>query len=166
MANIKLARIDYRLIHGQVITTWVKRTDINKIIIINDELANDDFMTSIYTMSAPPGIDVTVYSVSQAKKVWEENEFGSGNVFLLFRNCEEALLTLEAGVKYSELNVGGIAKEPGKQTVIGPVSLSKEEFNMLKKIDETGVDVYVQVLPGETKFTMSQLVKNLKFGEE
>ena len=49
MANISLIRIDSRLIHGQVITKWVKIAKANRIIIIDDELAQDDFMASIGT---------------------------------------------------------------------------------------------------------------------
>ena len=58
MSDIALIRIDSRLIHGQVITKWVKIAKANRIIIIDDELAQDDFMASIYTASAPKGISV------------------------------------------------------------------------------------------------------------
>ena len=51
---INLARIDDRLIHGQVITTWVKNHDIEQILIINDKVAGDSVQQSVITMSAPP----------------------------------------------------------------------------------------------------------------
>lgn len=41
--SIVHARIDYRLIHGQVITKWLKRSDANKIIVIDDPLSRDPF---------------------------------------------------------------------------------------------------------------------------
>lgn len=40
MKNIALARIDDRLIHGQVVTAWIKQYPINKILIIDDELSS------------------------------------------------------------------------------------------------------------------------------
>ena len=39
--DIRLARIDDRLIHGQVATAWSKMTGINRIIVVSDEVAND-----------------------------------------------------------------------------------------------------------------------------
>ena len=53
MAKISLVRIDSRLIHGQVITKWRKIHKVTKIIIVDNELAKDDFMIHIYEASAP-----------------------------------------------------------------------------------------------------------------
>ena len=55
MAEISLFRIDFRLIHGQVIVKWLKQTPTDRIVIIDDQLAKDDFMADIYRMSAPRG---------------------------------------------------------------------------------------------------------------
>ncbi len=41
--SIVLARIDDRLIHGQVMTSWLNYTGANKIIVIDDVTANDSF---------------------------------------------------------------------------------------------------------------------------
>ena len=49
--GVKLTRIDYRLIHGQVITKWTNKAAANRIIVVNDELAKDKFMASVYTWS-------------------------------------------------------------------------------------------------------------------
>ena len=45
--NIVLCRVDERLIHGQVMTAWVKKAWIKKIILVDDELASDDFMKEV-----------------------------------------------------------------------------------------------------------------------
>ena len=44
MADIKVARIDFRLIHGQVITKWIKYYPVDMIVIVDDALGSDDFM--------------------------------------------------------------------------------------------------------------------------
>ena len=51
---IEFVRIDDRLIHGQVATTWVKKYDIEQIIIVNDKVAGDKIQQSVLKMSAPP----------------------------------------------------------------------------------------------------------------
>ena len=52
MAEISLIRIDFRLIHGQVVTKWVKQANANRIIIVNDMLAKDEFLASVYKMAS------------------------------------------------------------------------------------------------------------------
>lgn len=53
MSTVSLLRIDDRLIHGQVMTGWVKHINATKIIIIDDELVHDDFMISVLEMAVP-----------------------------------------------------------------------------------------------------------------
>ncbi|SES95330.1 PTS system sorbose subfamily IIB component [Enterococcus malodoratus] len=54
--SIVLARIDDRLIHGQVMTSWLNYTGANRIIIVDDETANDTFLKMIVTSVAPANI--------------------------------------------------------------------------------------------------------------
>ncbi len=61
MAEIVLCRIDSRLIHGQVMTKWVNQSQANKIVVVSDELANDEFMLEIYLLSAPAGVKIECY---------------------------------------------------------------------------------------------------------
>ena len=56
MKNIVLTRIDDRLIHGQVVTAWIKQYPINKILIIDDELSQNRLMERIYKAAAPMGV--------------------------------------------------------------------------------------------------------------
>ena len=49
--DIRLARIDDRLIHGQVATAWSKMTGINRIIVVSDEVANDQLRKFLFERS-------------------------------------------------------------------------------------------------------------------
>ena len=73
--SIVHARIDYRLIHGQVITKWLKRSNADKIIVIDDELYNDPFLAEVYKMAAPSGIEVIMTSIEETTTRWNEKNF-------------------------------------------------------------------------------------------
>ena len=60
MSNILLARIDDRLIHGQVMTSWVRFVKSKNILIIDDETYHDTFIRSFITMVVPRGIQIQV----------------------------------------------------------------------------------------------------------
>jgi len=42
-----LARIDCRLIHGQVVEAWVPHTSADSLIVANDDLAGNPFLRSV-----------------------------------------------------------------------------------------------------------------------
>lgn len=83
MGKIVLTRIDSRLIHGQVMTKWVNQVQANKIVVVSDQLANDEFMRSIYLMSAPAGIEVLCLTEEDAVEQYEKDVYGNGNILLL-----------------------------------------------------------------------------------
>lgn len=51
-----LARIDSRLLHGQVATAWTKATQPNRIIVVSDAVAKDDLRKKLIEQAAPPGV--------------------------------------------------------------------------------------------------------------
>lgn len=58
--SIELTRVDFRLIHGQVITRWLTQCQINEIVTIDNELAKDLFMQEVFKMAAPKGVKITI----------------------------------------------------------------------------------------------------------
>lgn len=63
MAKLMMTRVDYRLIHGQVAGQWTKSLDVNKVVILDDVTAADEFMLEVFEVIAPVGTEVTVYTV-------------------------------------------------------------------------------------------------------
>ena len=43
MRNIVLARVDDRLIHGEVVSVWTPALSVNHIVIVDDGVAADAF---------------------------------------------------------------------------------------------------------------------------
>ena len=72
MEQLLLARVDDRLIHGQVMTAWMKLLPAKEILIADDKVAKDPFMTQVLTMAAPAGVKVKVYSVEEAAKALKD----------------------------------------------------------------------------------------------
>ena len=53
MAEITLARVDDRLVHGQVMQVWTKGHGTNAAYVIDDATAADEFMKEIYEPPSP-----------------------------------------------------------------------------------------------------------------
>ena len=109
MAKKLAVRVDDRLIHGQVVTQWVKVFHAQKIVVIDDQVAIDKMQKSILKFAAPPDLKVSILSVEKAAEDWKKNKFGSGNVFVLFRDVKQIAELQEAGVSFDEITIGQMA---------------------------------------------------------
>ena len=62
MQNLVLTRIDDRLIHGQVMTAWIKNRKANQVVIIDDDVANDEYMIDVLEMAIPEEIAIGIFT--------------------------------------------------------------------------------------------------------
>ncbi|MDI3480674.1 MAG: sorbose system component [Tepidanaerobacteraceae bacterium] len=149
MLNIVLTRIDDRLIHGQVMAAWSKFTKANRIMIIDDLVANDPFMGKILKMAAPPGMKVDVYNVKQATEILKNTHSSADRVIILAKYPKTIYELIEAGVEIKDLNVGGMAAGPGRKTLYKNISASAEEKEVFKDIISRGTYVYIKIIPDD-----------------
>lgn len=157
MGQIKFARIDGRLIHGQVATGWSNSVGIDNIYIVDNPTSTDDFMKMIYiNLQKNYSFGIKVFSVEEAVAEWEKDQFGKDKVMLLFKDVEHAFKAREAGLPFEVLNVGGAPKKDNNKFVADEVALTDEQVNMLRKIEsDHNVEVFFQVMPSSKR-------KNLK----
>lgn len=147
MGNCVLARVDFRLIHGQVITKWVKKTNAEMIIIADDDLAKDDFMGMIYANAAPKGMKVVIDTVETAAKKWVAGEYGDKKIMILFKNVSACYEAEKKGLRVEKVQLGGAPNEPGKKKVTNEIFLNSEEAGKLKELHDEGVEIYIQAVP-------------------
>ncbi|AYV72661.1 PTS sugar transporter subunit IIB [Bacillus sp. PK3-056] len=161
MANIKLVRIDSRLIHGQVVTKWLKVSNARRIIIIDNELSEDPFMSDIYMLAAPQGIAVDVYSVETAVTKYKEKQLGKEDILVLFKNVANCYESFKAGFPIDYLQIGGIASAPGRTNVYRAVSLDSTDVTQLKEMQEQGTEIYIHIIPEESKVRFDKTINKV-----
>ena len=135
MAEIKLVRVDYRLIHGQVVARWLKVCPVRRIVLVDDVLGNDEFMSDIYKMAVPKGTDVDIVTIDKAKEVLDNTD---DTVFLISK---------EKGVELPAINVGAVPNEEGRKLITTGVAISQKELDMLEELNSKGIEITVQPMP-------------------
>jgi PTS system mannose-specific IIB component len=159
MLNVVLTRIDDRLIHGQVMAAWAKFTRANRIIIVDDMVADDPFMCKVLKMAAPPGMRVEVYNVQQAIDVINGDNSINDRVIILAKHPKTINLLLDGGVEIKELNVGGMAAGPGRKVLYKNVSASLEEKEVFKNIISKGTNVYIKIIPDDKEVDLKRYLR-------
>lgn len=157
-----LARIDSRLLHGQVATAWTKSTDPNRIIVVSDAVAKDDLRKKLIEQAAPPGVKANVIPLSKLVEVAKDPRFGTTKALLLFENPEDALKVIEDGVDIKELNVGSMAHSVGKVVVNKVLSMSQEDVDTFEKLKDLGVKFDVRKVPNDNRSNMGELLEKAK----
>ena len=147
--NITLARIDDRLIHGQVTTVWSKVANAQRIIICNDDVYNDDVRRTLLRQAAPPGMKVNVVNIEKAVAVYHNPQYQDETVFYLFTNPQDVLTMVQQGVKIATLNIGGMAWRPGKKQLTKAVSLDAADINTFQQLDKLGVELDLRVVASD-----------------
>lgn len=163
MAEITLARIDDRLVHGQVMQVWTKGKGTNAAFVIDDATAADDFMKEFYeSTQSTGGLKIRVFSADGLVEQWNKDQCGDVKVALIFKNLAYARKAIEGGVPITELNVGGISAKNGATQVIETVYLTAEDAENAKAIGDAGVTVYFQKIPASEKLDLAGALAKLK----
>lgn len=157
MLNIVLTRIDDRLIHGQVITAWAKITQGNRIIVVDDEIAEDPFMVKVLKMAAPSSIKVEIFTIHDAAVALQGEDTGE-KVIILVKNPSTVLGLVQGGVSIKELNLGGMGAMQGRKQLYRNISISEDEKNVFKELIALGVNVFVQIVPDANKMPIDTLI--------
>lgn len=153
--GIVLARIDDRLIHGQVMTSWLNYTGAGKIVVIDDATAKDSFLSMIIKTLVPANIKTEVTTLEKSVEVvaaLPKNE----KVILLSKTPEAYVNLVKNGIALEKINIGGMGARPGRKTLYRNISASEEEMNQLKELTELGLTVEIQMVAEDTAINVKK----------
>ena len=156
MEHLLLARVDDRLIHGQVMTAWMKLLPAKEILIADDKVAKDPFMTQVLTMAAPGGVKVKVYSVEQAAQALKEGLKAPS--IMLAKTPLTYKKIMDLGAEIPEINIGGMGISGERKTLYKNIAADPEERDAIKEFINKGIQVKIQVIPADKVVDVSGLL--------
>jgi PTS system mannose-specific IIB component len=160
--KITLARIDDRLIHGQVATRWTKETNVKRIIVVSDEVAADTVRATLLKQVAPPGLSAHVVDVAKCVRVYNNPKYANERVMLLFTNPTDVLRLVEDGVDITSVNIGGMAFRQGKTQINNAISVDETDIVAFKKLDERGIELEARKVASDSRLQMMDLLQKVK----
>ncbi|MGY3745684.1 mannose/fructose/sorbose PTS transporter subunit IIA [Vagococcus salmoninarum] len=160
--KIGLARVDSRLLHGQVATAWTKSILPNRIIVVSDAVAKDNMRKKLIEQAAPPGVKANVIPVDKMIEISKDPRFGNTKALLLFENPQDVLRAIDGGVEISELNIGSMAHSVGKVVVSKVLSLGNDDVKAFEAMKAQGIKFDVRKVPNDSSANMDELIKKAK----
>ncbi|CAA2930095.1 PTS mannose transporter subunit IIAB [Arsenophonus endosymbiont of Bemisia tabaci] len=159
---IALARIDDRLIHGQVATRWTKETKVKRIIVVSNEVAKDHVRSTLLKQVAPPGVTAHVVDVEKCIRVYNNPKYAGERVMLLFTNPTDVLRLVDGGVEIKSVNIGGMAYRESKTQVNNAISIDNEDIDAFNQLSKRGIELEARKVSSDNKLDMLALIKKAK----
>ncbi|WP_320175332.1 PTS sugar transporter subunit IIB [Maridesulfovibrio sp.] len=142
-------RIDNRLVHGQIIETWLPYTHAKHIIVANDAVARDDLQQQIMSLAIPQSVSCSFCPVDDLNSMIPAFTSGNGSTIILFSSCADVRRALDSGFIFSSVNIGNIHYGPGKKQISPSVALSSDDESCLHYFKGQGIELDFRCVPND-----------------
>lgn len=157
---MNLIRVDDRLIHGQVAVGWASHINPKYMIISDDEIAQSKEDSELYLLGVPFEYEGRVFSIEGTVKFL--NSLKSDGFILVMRTLQDALDIYNSGYKFTKLNIGGLHLAKGKKEINHYLFIDENDIEILQKLNELGVEIIVQDLPTNSKYSIDYILNKWK----
>ncbi|AMC94412.1 PTS mannose transporter subunit IIAB [Erysipelothrix larvae] len=147
--NIVNARVDERLIHGQVAMVWTNTIKADRIVVVNDEIIGDEMQIAALKIAKPAGVKLSLLSKERALIRLSDNSYDGQNIFLITKTVAD-MVFLAKNLNLKSINIGNVAAKDGSRSIKKSVSLTEAEISQLQDLVNDGIIVTAQMLPTET----------------
>lgn len=158
--SIKWIRIDDRLIHGQVATSWLRHVNAQQVICISDAAANNPVQATVMKMAAPD-LSVHVFGVQQFVDIYKKTPIKK-STFMILGSTADALALKQGGVPIEYINYGGMRKRADRTSYAHDLSFSKEEEDALNELIKEGVQIEYQIAAFDEPVSLISVLEKAK----
>lgn len=159
MKGITHIRVDDRLIHGQVANFWTNELGVNRIMVINDSVANDPTQKSLLRMVAPSNVSTSIITHETATNNIKNGKYEGQKVLVLVKSPVDILNLVEAGLNITKFNVGNISSRPDTEVLKSNISVTKEEKAALETLLDKGIEITAIMTPGDSTTLIKDYMK-------
>jgi PTS system mannose-specific IIB component len=152
---ISCVRVDNRLIHGQVIETWLPHLGVSRVVVADDEAAANPLARAAMGLCVPPEVEVKVEPLSGAD--FSKDELSQERVLLLVRDVSALAEARSHGLRCPTVNIGNVHFGPGRRQVTTSVFLSDAELDCLRCLCSEGVLVELRAVPRDRPLGLQEI---------
>lgn len=152
-------RIDDRLIHGQVCGYWIPHYNVERILVVDNEVCNDEARKTALKFGCPQNCKCSVFDTTKAAdKLGRKIDEGI-RVMLLAQGPQAFLELVQKGYGLNEICIGNMSTKPGAVQVKKTVYITEEDKQAFLELSRLGVKLYLQEKPTDNKENLMNLIK-------
>ncbi len=141
---ITKVRVDFRLVHGQIIHSWLKATDSDTICILDDLLLENPLKKQLLYACTPRYVHLEIFPMKEGlaflRKHGEERHF-----LLLVEQISSGIHVCQQ-LSIRQLNIGETVYDPLKKKLANSVYASVDEIELMNQFLSQGNSIEIQQL--------------------
>jgi N-acetylgalactosamine PTS system EIIB component len=155
---IALVRVDNRLLHGQVLETWIPGLAADEVVVADDDAASSPLARAAMTLCLPVQLQARIDKLAAVD--FAALAASPRRVLLLVRDV--AGLTAAAGRGLTPaaapvLNLGNVHFGTGRKPVSPSLFLTAEELRQLEQLAALGFSIEARAIPSEAPLALGEL---------
>ena len=158
--TIVAARVDERMIHGQVAMVWTNTVGANRLMVVNDAVVRDDMAIQGLKIARPAGKKLAISSVAKAIENLQNGKFAADQVFVITRNIPDMAKLID--VPITSFNVGNLSEKPGSKKIKPSVALTADDIAMIRRLLKQGITITAQMVPNESKTSIATFIDKVE----
>lgn len=156
---VELLRVDDRMLHGQVATTWTNAVAPEAILIANDEAATNEMSKLALKMAKPAGVKLAIKTLQGGIDLLNNPKSENIKIFVIVRTIRDALTLVQHTKQIKKVNIGGVKKKEGGKMVAAGMFLTEEEIEDLRKMNDIVEEVELRMVPSESKHNIDKILE-------
>ncbi|WP_265459758.1 PTS sugar transporter subunit IIB [Enterococcus sp. HY326] len=154
------ARVDNRLLHGIVATQWAPQSGASRVMVINDDVANDPILKESMKLARPSGMAISIITEETALANFKAGKYDNQKVFVIAKTPEVFLNILEVPIAIPELILGGTVVSEKEDSIKASkrAYVEQEQIPTYKKILEKDTNILVKFVPSDKDIKLSSLL--------
>lgn len=160
--TIVAARIDGRLIHGQVANLWTTKLNISRIMVVDNDIVNNDLEKTGLKLATPAGVKLSILTEEKAATNILSGRYDSQRLLIVARRPDRFLSLIEKGVTIPELNVGNMSQSSETRSVTRSVNVVDEDIVAFDAIQGHGTKIIHQMVPNDSAQDFMSLLNKVR----
>ena len=160
---VLLYKLDERMLHGQVVSTFGRVLKPDEFIVVNEATSKDEEQKTLLELALPAGAEFDIVSPKTYAKIDKDNDYWGNKTFVVFRRIEDVIESIENGANIPWLNCAGFYQDPKaveEQTNYGiNLWVTASDKKALRWLEDHGVELKYQVSHTTTPCALSAKVK-------
>lgn len=148
--EIRLLRIDSRLLHGQVATNWAKVLKVDRILVVSDQVARDNIRKTLIKQASPPGIRVHVIPLMKMLRIYFDPRFNSFKALILVEDPHDAQILIQNGIQVKLVNIGALSFNSSRQMVTDSISVNQDDIAAFHWMHDQGIKMDIRKVSGDS----------------
>jgi len=148
-------RVDNRLVHGQVVETWLPHLGSAVLAVVNDSLCRDFMRQEIMRLAIPKKVDTRFVSLDGGFELYQDMTRKHISTMFLFSTCQDACVLVEKGAHMETLNISNLHFGPDKRQIGSSLSVSEDDVRCFEYFKTLGIRLDFRCVPNDSPESLS-----------